>query len=81
MHSGSRLLSTRIATWVGALFLIATAYGCAGVKTGDTGGGATGGTRGGVGVVGGIGPLVPTPIVTSFDGAPMPHVFRARTRT
>ncbi len=42
MHSGSRFSST----WVGALFLIATAYGCAGVKTGgdsNSGGGGTGG--------------------------------------
>ena len=47
MHSGSRLSSSRIATWVGALFLIATAYGCAGVKAGgdpNTGAGGNGGS-------------------------------------
>jgi hypothetical protein len=46
MHSGSRLAST----WVGVLFLVATAYGCAGVKTAppDNGGGG-GGTNPGTG--------------------------------
>lgn len=45
MHSGSRFSLTGVATWVGPLFLVVAAFGCAGVKApgSDSGGGGGGG--------------------------------------
>jgi hypothetical protein len=45
MHSGSRFSLTGVATSVGALFLVVTSFGCAGVKApgADSGGGGNGG--------------------------------------
>lgn len=44
MHSGSRFSLTGVATWAAALFLMVSAYGCAGVKApgADSGGGGGG---------------------------------------